>query len=159
MTNPRIFSRGLAFLVLMILAAACSNSATPAALEPAATLESEINIQVSNCRLTLDRVQTSELFPPGCQPGSPNCLQMEPGRDLLTLWLANPFQCDLPTVVETVIFEDLYLSAPDGTRSERLIAGVQDDFLVVGFALESPPNNLILHWGSATPIKLPAIQP
>ena len=149
------FLRLTFWLLLLAALSACSGSGLPSGVPTGASLPDQ-PIQAGDCTLHFQGAQVSELYPPGCTPGAENCLKMEDGKQLLIVFLKGDNACDVRALADTIAFEkELYLLAPNGTRSERLITGVEQELLALGFSLKSPANNLLLVWAKNPPVKLP----
>lgn len=149
--------------LLMILLVAC-NGASIQQVQPTSGPAGQATefpvFDVGSCKLQLYEALVSDRYPPGCVIGSKNCLGMNPGENLLLVTFKPKGSCNLETLTDEVAFEkNLYLLAFDGTRSERLVTGVEGDVFALGFALASTPDNLLLVWGNNPKIKLPTVAP
>lgn len=158
------FSRKAAWLaLLMTLLVGCNSTSTgqnqPTSGPSGSTTEFPV-IDAGSCELLLQEVQVSDRYPPGCVSGSKNCLQMNAGEDLLLVQFKPQGSCNLEALTDEVAFEkDLYLLAIDGTRSERLVTGIEGEVFTLGFSLASSPDNLLMVWGKNPKIKLPPATP
>ena len=158
------FTRQAAWLaMLMIILVACIGASIGHTQPTSGTSGSATDfpvIDAGSCELLLQEVQVSDRYPPGCVSGSKNCLQMNAGEDLLLVQFKPQGSCNLEALTDEVAFEkDLYLLAIDGTRSERLVTGIDGGVFTLGFSLASSPDNLLLVWGKNPKIKLPPVTP
>jgi hypothetical protein len=149
-----------AWVLGLLWMVACSGaSSQPSGAAPDATLSAQ-TFKAGDCTLLIQGVQLSDRYPMGCETGSKNCLTMDNGEQLLLVFFKSQGSCDMESLADKVAFEkELYLLATDGTRSERLITGIEGGVLGLGFSLASPSNNLVLVWGTNPTVKLPAIIP
>lgn len=144
-----------ACLAALILFTACSQAPGGLAATPDAAFGGQ-TIQSGGCTLTPRAAQVSKRYPVGCDKGAPNCMEMNGEDRLMLVTLSANTGCNLSGLIDQLVLEkNLYLLAPDGVKSARLITGLDKGFLVLGFSLNSPPDNLLLVWGNNKSIKLP----
>jgi hypothetical protein len=163
--NKKNTLTGVWLALFMILLVACnsaniSSGQTNPTSGPSGSATDYPAIDAGSCKLVLQSAQVSDRYPPGCVSGSKNCLQMNSGEELLLVSFKPIGSCNLESLADEVAFEkDLYLLAIDGTRSERLVTGVDGGVFTLGFSLASSPDNLLLVWGKNPKLKLPKINP
>ena len=145
--------------ILLILTACGSPQVSVVTATPEPTLAGQ-TIVTGFCKLSPQSVQVSQRYPIGCTKSVPNCMEMNEGEQLLLVYLKANSGCDLEQLAESLMMaKDIFLLAPDGSKSERLILGVEKDILVAGFSLKTSPDNLLLVWGKNPMVKLPKISP
>ncbi|MBN2549911.1 MAG: hypothetical protein JXB15_12180 [Anaerolineales bacterium] len=144
-----------ACLAVLILFTACSQAPGGLAATPDAAFSGQ-TIQAGGCTLTPRSAQVSKRYPAGCTKGTPNCIEMNGDDLLMVVTLSGNAGCNLEQLVDQLVMDkDIYLLAPNGVKSTRLLTGLDQGFLVLGFGLDSPPDNLLLVWGDNPSIKLP----
>jgi len=128
-----------AILLTVLLALAGCSSLTPPATAPTAlaTRAARPLLNTKTCQgLRVADVQQSRRYPPDCDQSVPGCLEMNDQGMVLSVWLEAPAGCNLDQLAEELTFEkELYLISPSGQRVSRLLAGLYDGKVVLGFGL------------------------
>lgn len=123
---------GVIFVALLL--AACG--APPATIKtPAGTL-------------SVNKVQLTDRFPPGCDPKSPMCQQVQEGYQALIVWLERADKGDPAAISDKLrsTFPEVYVIASDGSQTKASMWGVFESRLVVGFTPQASAHGFKLFW-------------
>lgn len=150
--------RFFTLLTLLFLLTACISSPTPLPTSSSAqsTLRAGTLLNTQSCQgIRVAEVQQSKRYPPNCDKSVPGCLEMNDQGMVLSVWLDAPASCNLDKLAEELTFEkELYLISPSGERVSRLLAGVYDGKLVLGFGLPQPGGIWQMVVGKNPPINV-----
>ena len=116
---------------------------------------SKVILDAEGCAMRINDVQTADRYPSGCKNSASDCLVMNEGKSILTVWLEVPASCNVESLAESLSrTQDIYLIAPNGEKAFRMITGVNNKQLVFGFPISNPDQIWQLAWGGNPPVDL-----
>ncbi len=118
--------------------------------------EKPLVLQAEHIGLLVDDVEASGTFPPGCRASDPGCLRAQTGYEVILVWLNRQDAGD-PAEVASILVrlrDQIWMQAPDRTRTRASGAGMQNRRLFVMFTPSAGLQEFILEWPGGAPATL-----